>query len=133
MTHPASVEDYLAALPEDVQPVVREVRRRILQALPTSTEKISYAIPTVVLEGRPLIAYGAWKSHLGLYPVPVTEGALEDSLAPYRSTKDTLRFRYADTIPLDLIVRVVIARAARTPFDHEPRTEKSSGSDSLIT
>ncbi|WP_375424608.1 iron chaperone [uncultured Friedmanniella sp.] len=112
MAQPASVEEYLAALPEDVQPVVREVRRRIAEALPTSTEKISYAIPTVLLDGRPLISYGAWKSHLGLYPVPVTVGDLEQELVPYRSTKDTLRFRYRDTIPVDLIIRVVAARAA---------------------
>jgi uncharacterized protein YdhG (YjbR/CyaY superfamily) len=129
MAHPATVEEYLAALPEDVQAVVRELRRRIQAALPTSTEKISYAIPTVLLEGHPLISYGAWKSHLGMYPVPVTEGQLEQALAPYRSTKDTLRFRYRDTIPLDLIVRLVTERAALA----SRRTEKSSGSDSAIT
>ncbi len=133
MAPPATVEDYLAALPTDIQPMIREVRQRIMAALPTSTEKISYAIPTVMLEGRPLISYGAWKSHLGVYPVPVTEGELEELLAPYRSTKDTLRFRYRDTIPLDLIARVVTACASRrAPFDGL-REPKSSGSDSLIT
>lgn len=93
MAPPATVEDYLAALPADVQPVVREVRQRIQAALPTSTENISYAIPTVLLDGPPLISFGAWKSQLGMYPVPVTEGELEELLVPYRSTKDTLRFR----------------------------------------
>lgn len=120
MAHPATVEEYLAALPGDVQAVVRELRQRIHAALPTSTEKITYAIPTVLLDGHPLISYGAWKSHLGMYPVPVTDGELEQAVAPYRSTKDTLRFRYRDTIPMDLIIRVVTARAA-------------SGSDSAIT
>jgi uncharacterized protein YdhG (YjbR/CyaY superfamily) len=129
MAHPDTVEEYLAALPDDVQPVLRELRRRIQAALPASTEKISYAIPTVLLDGRSLISYGAWKSHLGVYPVPVAEGELEELLAPYRSTKDTLRFRYRDTIPLDLILRVVSERAALA----SRRTEKSSGSDSAIT
>lgn len=112
MAHPGSVEDYLSALPDAVQPLLREVRRRIAEALPGSSETISYAIPTVVLDGRTLIAYGAWKSHLGLYPVPVTEDELEQAVAPYRSTKDTLGFPYRDPIPIDLIVRVVTARAA---------------------
>jgi uncharacterized protein YdhG (YjbR/CyaY superfamily) len=120
MAPPATVEEYLAALPADVQPVVRELRRRIAEALPTSTEKISYAIPTVLLNGQTLISYGAWKSHLGLYPVPVAAGALEDELAPYRSTRDALRFRYRDTVPIELIIRAVLDRAA-------------SGRDSAIT
>lgn len=127
MGHAATtVEDYLAALPADVEPVVRELRRRIRVAVPDSTETISYAIPTVLLDGRPLIHYGAWKSHLGLYPVPIADSDLERELAPYRSTKDTLRFRYRDTIPLDLIARVVSERAALV-------TEKSLGSDRAIT
>jgi uncharacterized protein YdhG (YjbR/CyaY superfamily) len=112
MAQPATVQEYLDALPEDVRPLVEEVRRTIREALPESSEKISYAIPTVLLDGRPLISYGAWKSHLGLYPVPVTDGELEEQVAPYRSTKDTLRFRYRDPVPLDLIARVVTARAA---------------------
>jgi uncharacterized protein YdhG (YjbR/CyaY superfamily) len=127
-----SVEEYLAALPEDVQTVVRELRRRIQAALPTSTEKISYAIPTVLLDGHPLIHYGAWKSHLGIYPVPIIEGELEQALAPYRSTKDALRFRYRDTIPLDLVIRVVSELASRATFERL-RERKSSGSDSAIT
>ena len=130
---PATVEDYLATLPEDVQPVVREVRRRILAAVPAATEKISYAIPAVVLDGRSLISYGAWKSHLGLYPVPVGAGDLEAELVPYSSTKDALRFRWRDPMPYDLIARLVNERAASLPFDGLRERKKSLGSDSAIT
>lgn len=126
MAPAATVEEYVAGLPTEVQAIVREVRRRIQSALPASTEAISYAIPTVLLDGRPLISYGAWKSHLGMYPVPVADGELERELAPYRSTKDTVRFRYRDAVPYDLIIRLVTERAA-------VRSEKSLGSDSATT
>ena len=109
---PATVEEYQAARPEDVQLVLREVRRSIAAAVPAAAETISYGMPTVVLDGRPVLSYGAWKQHLGLYPVPQTDGALEQEVGPYRSTKDTLRFRYRDPIPYDLIGRIAAARAA---------------------
>lgn len=112
MVAAATVEDYLAALPAEVQPTLREVRRRIAAALPDSTEKISYAIPAVQVDGRTVVFYGAWKHHLGVYPVPVAEGELEEALAPYRSTKDTLRFPYTEPFPYELVVRVATERAA---------------------
>lgn len=131
---PRTVEEYVAALPPDVQAVVDELRRRIRTALPQAGETISYAMPTVTLHGEALAYYGAWKHHLGLYPVPVTDGELEEAVAPYRSTKDTLRFRYRDSVPYDLLVRVVTELAARRRSERaDRRSEKSLGSDSAIT
>ena len=109
---PRTVEEYQAMHPEEVQQVLREVRRCIAAAVPRAAERISYGIPTLSLDGSPLLSYGAWKSHLGLYPVPQSEGPLEEAVAPYRSTKDTLRFRYRDPIPYELIGRIAAARAA---------------------
>jgi uncharacterized protein YdhG (YjbR/CyaY superfamily) len=109
---PATVEEYQAAQPEEVQQVLREVRRHLAAAVPEAVERISYGMPTLALDGSPLISYGAWKSHLGLYPVPQSAGPLEEAVAPYRSTKDTLRFRYRDPIPYELIGRIAAARAA---------------------
>ena len=111
---PRMVEDYVAGYPSEVQEVLREVRQRIRRALPDAEERISYGIPTVTLDGRPVLSYGAWKQHLGLYPVPQSEGELEEAVAPYRSTKDTLRFRYRDPVPYDLIARIARARAGRS-------------------
>ena len=110
---PGTVEDYIAGYPEEVASVLREVRRQIAAALPDAGEKISYGMPTVTLDGRPVVSYGAWRQHLGLYPVPTSEGELEEAVAPYRSTKDTLRFRYRDPIPYELIGRIAAERARR--------------------
>ena len=109
---PATVEEYQATRPDAVQRVLREVRRSIAAAVPDGAETISYGMPTLTLGGRPVLSYGAWKEHLGLYPVPQSDSQLEEAVAPYRSTKDTLRFRYRDPIPYDLIARIAAARAA---------------------
>jgi uncharacterized protein YdhG (YjbR/CyaY superfamily) len=110
---PSTVEDYVGGYPDEVALVLRQVRRHIAAALPDAGERISYGMPTVTLGGRPLLYYGGWKQHLGLYPVPRYEGELEEAVAPYRSTKGTLRFRYRDPVPYDLITRIAIERARR--------------------
>ncbi len=109
---PASVDAYIAQFPADVQQVLHQVRVALRAAVPGSAEKISYGMPTLTKDGRPVLSYAAWKSHLGLYPVPAGEGGLEEAVAPYRSTKDTLRFRYRDPVPYPLIGRIAAERAA---------------------
>lgn len=112
MVTPAeSVDAYIAGFPDAGQDVLRQVRATLANAVPGSAEKISYGMPTLTLDGRPVLCYAAWKMHLGLYPVPVGETLPEAELAPYRSTKDTLRFRYADPIPYPLLGRIAAGRA----------------------
>jgi uncharacterized protein YdhG (YjbR/CyaY superfamily) len=113
MAAAAGVDEYIAGQPAEVQEILQEVRGRIRTALPGSGEKISYGMPAVVLDGRALFYYGAWKAHLGLYPLPKGDDELEQAVSPYRATKDTLRFRYRDPIPYDLIVRIATAIADR--------------------
>ena len=103
----ASIDDYIASLPDDVQPIVAEIRRRAHRAAPQAQETISYNIPTLKVEGRAIIFFGAWKSHIAVYPVPETDAELEQEIAPYRAERSTLRFPLRKPMPYDLIERVV--------------------------
>src|SRR3954451_23698073 len=108
MTGPfTTVDEYVASLPEDVQPVMEEVRRVVRRVVPEVAETISYQMPTFTLDGRPLVHVAAWKKHLGLYPLPPLDGALADEVAPYRGAKDAMHLPYAKPIPYDLVERVV--------------------------
>ncbi|WP_460446481.1 DUF1801 domain-containing protein [Angustibacter aerolatus] len=101
------VEAYLAALPADTQPTARRVWQTMRDAVPGSGETISYQMPTVTLDGVRLVHLGAWKQHLGVYPVPDLP-----ELAPYLAGRGTARFGYDDP-PLDLVTRLTRALAAR--------------------
>jgi uncharacterized protein YdhG (YjbR/CyaY superfamily) len=90
-----------------------EIRRRVRAALPDAGETISYGIPTITLAGTSLIYFGAWKTHISVYPVPSAGPALEQELAPYRSGKGTLKFGLRQPIPYDLITRVATALAGQ--------------------
>jgi uncharacterized protein YdhG (YjbR/CyaY superfamily) len=52
MDTPNTVEQYLAALPDDARATLEKIRRAIAAAVPTATEKIGYGMPGVSHEGR---------------------------------------------------------------------------------
>jgi len=115
-THP-TVDDYIGSFPQDVSARLEEVRRTIRAVAPTTAETMSYQMPTVMLDGRYLVYFAAWKNHIALYPIPTMSAALEDEVAPYRGAKNTVRFPLREPIPYDLIGRVVSEVVTRRATD----------------
>ena len=108
----ASVDEYIGALPADVQEVLQEVRRTVRAVVPDAGEKISYQIPTVTLDGKALLYFSGWKEHVALYPIPPVDDDLAAAIEPYRSGKGTLKFPLNKPIPYDLITRLTQAFVA---------------------
>jgi uncharacterized protein YdhG (YjbR/CyaY superfamily) len=103
----ATVDEYLAGLPDDVRARVQEVRRVVHQVVPDAGETISYAMPTFTLDGQPLVHVAAWKRHIGVYPLPPLDPELDAAVAPYRGTKDALKLPYTQPLPDELLARVL--------------------------
>lgn len=104
----ATVDDYIASFPQDVQEVLRRIRSTIHNVVPDAGEKIAYNIPTITVDGRYLVYFAGWKNHVSVYPVPIGDEALEQEVAPYQDAKGTLKFPLQKPIPYDLIERVAI-------------------------
>ena len=85
---------------------IRDSRRTIHEAAPEATEAISYGMPTFKLNGN-LVHFGAFKSHIGFYPVPSGMAAFQDDLAAYKQGKGSVQFPLNKPMPLDLIRRMV--------------------------
>ena len=120
MATPTSIEDYLAALPEEQRAALEQLRETIRAAAPRATEKISYAMPAFEQDGRFLVSYAAFKDHCSLYPASTAVmEALGAELETYFSGKGTLRFRADEPIPAALVKKIVRVRleeiAARRP------------------
>jgi uncharacterized protein YdhG (YjbR/CyaY superfamily) len=108
-----SVDEYIAAQPPEVQAILEGLRRTIRDVVPGVEEKISYAMPTFVLDGLPLVHVAAWKKHIGIYPLPELEGPLAAEVAPYRGAKDALQLPLRGPIPYGLVGRVVAVLVER--------------------
>jgi uncharacterized protein YdhG (YjbR/CyaY superfamily) len=111
MATPTSVDDYLAALPEESRAAMERLRKTIKAAAPEATETISYQMPTFKDQGRFLVSYAAFKNHCSLFPASkAVMEALGEELKPYFSGKGTLRFQADKPIPAALVRKIVKAR-----------------------
>lgn len=107
------VEEYLAAFPEDVRATLERLRQMIRSAAPEATETISYRVPTFKHQGRPLVGFGATKSHCALYVMsPDVVRAHAAELKEYDTGKGSIRFPAGKPLPVALVRRLVEARIA---------------------
>jgi uncharacterized protein YdhG (YjbR/CyaY superfamily) len=108
---PTSVEDYLAALPEEPRAALERIRLTIRAAAPEATESIAYGMPAFRDRGRLLVSYAAFTHHCSLFPASgaVIE-ALGDELRPYLAGKATIRFPAGRPIPTVLVEKIVKVR-----------------------
>ncbi len=107
-----TVGSYLAALPAEQRATLERLRRSILAAVPKATEGISYGVPTVYIDGRMLVSYGACAKHCSFYPGSVLQ-LLEVDLKRYSTSKGTIRFPIGSALPATLVRRIVKARIAQ--------------------
>lgn len=105
-----TVDAYIGGFPPGVQEKLRELRQTIRAAAPGATEKMSYGMPAYEQNG--ILAYfGGYKQHIGFYPAPNGIQAFEEEVAPYHSSKGTLKFPLNKPLPYDLLARIVKYRA----------------------
>ena len=102
-----TIDEYIDSFPEKVQEVLQTLRRTIKEEVPQATETIKYGMPTFVFHGN-LVYFGAWKRHIGFYPIT---GEMEENieeLAEYKTSgKGTIQFPYSKPLPLPLIREIV--------------------------
>ena len=110
---PSTIDEYIAAAPREVQPILRRVRATIHKAAPEATEAMKYRLPTFVLGGN-LVHFGAFKNHIGFYPTPSGTAKFKRELSVYEGAKGSIRFPLDQPIPYDLITRIVEFRVKET-------------------
>ena len=111
----ADVDAFLARLPEDVREALESLRGTIARAAPEAVEGISYGVPAFKYRARPLVSFGAGKSHCSFYvQSPGVIDAYRDELAAYDTAKGTVRFTPDEPLPKRLVIKLVQARMAET-------------------
>lgn len=114
----ATVDEYIASFPPEVQRTLEAVRAAIRAVVPGTEERISYGIPTFSLNGRYVVYFSGWKRHVSVYPIPDADPDLARAIKPFMAGKGTLKFALDKPIPIELIQRVAARlleqRIART-------------------
>lgn len=110
MSTPATVDEYVAAVPEPARNAIAKMRTAIRSVLPAqAVETISYGMPAFKLK-RLLVWYGAFQNHCSLFPKATVLEAFKDELKGYTISKGTVQFPIAKPLPTALIKELVKAR-----------------------
>ena len=105
-----NVDEYLAAAPEEVRPVLEKLRRTIRAAAPRAEEVISYQIPMFKYHG-PLVFFAAFRNHCSFYVVskPIME-TFSSEIKPWDTSGTTVHFSAKNPLPASLVKKIVKAR-----------------------
>jgi uncharacterized protein YdhG (YjbR/CyaY superfamily) len=100
-----SIDDYIKRQPKEVQPTLKKMRETIRKAAPEAEEVISYQMPTFK-QGRNLIHFAAFTSHVSIFPGAEGVAYFEKELTKYKTSKGTVQFPLGEPIPYGLISRI---------------------------
>jgi len=107
-----SIDEYIAACPEQTHSLLQKIRETIKAVAPKAREKISYQIACFELNGKNLVHFAGWKSHVSMYPTPEGSDAFNKAIAKYAGGKGTTKFPLDKPLPLKLIRQIVKFRVA---------------------
>ena len=107
------VDKYLAKIDEPKRSTLRALRRSIRAVVPEAEEGISYGMPAFRVGGKVVAGFAAFKNHLAYLPHSGSVLAgLADELVGYECTSGSLHFSVDQTLPDDLVERLVEAKLA---------------------
>ena len=102
---PGTVDEYIAAQPEELQPRLFLLRDTLRSALPDVQERISWGMPTY-WKGHNIIHFAGAKKHIGVYPGPEAVEHFAEELREFPSSKGTIQFPHNKPLPAELIARI---------------------------
>ena len=104
---PVNIDAYITSFPENVQKILKEIRKAINTAAPSAEEVISYGMPAFKYKGRVIIYFAGYKNHIGFYATPAGHAAFKKELSVYKQGKGSVQFPLDQPPPLNLISRIV--------------------------
>lgn len=108
----SSIDEHIGSFPKDRREKLEKIRTIIKSSCPEATETIRYGVPTFQLNGKNMVHFAGYDSHIGFYPSPNGMKEFEKDLKPYASGKGTAKFKWEEDIPYSLIKKIVKFRAS---------------------
>lgn len=106
------IDEYIASFSGETRSKLEDIRKAVKEVAPEATEKISYGIPTLYLNGN-LVHFGGFKDHVSFFPTSYGVAAFKKELSNYETTKGTIKFPLDKPLPLDLIQKITQACVKR--------------------
>lgn len=105
------VDAYHARLPAAARTALEQIRASVHAAAPAAEECLSYGMPAVTLDGKPLVAWRAAATYGAFHPLSgSTVATCREWLGDYETSKGTIRFPFDGVLPPKLVKRLVATR-----------------------
>ena len=69
--------------------------------------KVQVFIKSKKLNGKNLVHFAAYKSHIGFYPTPSALTNFQKELSIYKTSKGTAQFKLDEDLPIKLIEKMI--------------------------
>lgn len=123
---PRTVASYYKNQGESHRELLLEMRRRILEVIPTAEEILKYSMPTFVFEGDDVAGLKANKDFIGYYPYSGSVlSQFPEITKKYKTTKGSLHIPLGKPLLKSEVRKLIKARIAiKSVFDQRrlPRT-----------
>jgi uncharacterized protein YdhG (YjbR/CyaY superfamily) len=108
-----SIDDSLASLPQPDRGCLQRVIDIARAVVPEAVDGVSYGMPALKFEGKPLLGVAAAAKHLSIFPFsPDVVDAVADRLDGFSLSKGTIRFTPDHPVPDDVLEEIVRLRRA---------------------
>ena len=77
------------------------------QLIPDADEQISYNMPCLKQNNKPVVYFAGYKSHLGFYPTAKPIEHFKEKLNNYKHSKGTIQFPINQPLPKELIREII--------------------------
>ncbi|HRF28340.1 MAG TPA: DUF1801 domain-containing protein [Candidatus Saccharibacteria bacterium] len=102
-----TVDEYLLNFDGEARNRLEQARGIVKELSPSAVESISYGLIGYKLNNRPLIYFGGFKDHIGLYATPNGHEAFKKEFSKYKQGKGSVQFPHNQTFPVELVRKVV--------------------------
>jgi uncharacterized protein YdhG (YjbR/CyaY superfamily) len=110
---PIEIDRYLAGLDEPQRSTLEALRKSIMDVVPGAEQCISYGMPAFKVQGKTVAGFAAFKNHLSYLPHSGSVLAtLPDDVAPYETSKGSLKFAINKPLPKRLVKKLIHTRMA---------------------
>jgi uncharacterized protein YdhG (YjbR/CyaY superfamily) len=106
---PASITEYINAAPKEARRKLREMRACIRAVALGAEESLKWGMPAFSYR-RILVAFAAFKHHIGFYPTPSAVRAFAKDLSKFATAKGSIQFPLEKPLPLPLIRKIAAFR-----------------------
>ena len=107
----ADHDAYIAEAPDDLRPLLVQLRAQLVGALPDAEEVIAYKMPGFRIGQSIVAVYAAFSKQCGLYLTPsaIESHAGDIAAAGLKSTKTGVTFSPSKPIPNELVRKLALA------------------------